>query len=43
MAKAKCIAIADDVYSVLLNMKHGNDTFTDVLKRLLSSKTKVVD
>ncbi len=32
------IAIENDVYSILLNMKHGNDTFTDVLRRVLGVK-----
>ncbi len=32
------IAIELDVYDALLNMKHGNDTFTDVLRRVLGLK-----
>lgn len=31
----KNIAIEQDVYDELLGLKHGNDTFTNVIRRLL--------
>lgn len=36
--KNKNIAIRIDIYEKLVDLKHGKDTFSDVIERLLGSK-----
>jgi predicted CopG family antitoxin len=36
--RKKNIAIRLDIYEKLLDMKHGKDTFSDVIERLLDAR-----
>lgn len=40
---AKNIAVSDEVYKVLNQLKLGNESFTDVIKRLLPPKSMLSD
>ena len=37
--RKKNIAIRLDIYEKLLDMKHGKDTFSDVIERLLDARS----
>jgi len=36
----KNLAVKIFVYDALVNLKHGNDTFSDVIERLIQGKKK---
>lgn len=38
--RKKNIAIRLDIYEQLLDLKHGKDTFSDVIERLLEKRRK---
>lgn len=40
---AKNIAVSDEVYKVLKQLKLGNESFSDVIKRLLPPKSMLSD
>ncbi len=39
----KSLTVTEDAYKALKNMKHGNESFSEVILRIAKDKTKLLD